>query len=89
MSVKEPCDTGWKERCRTRIKGCDGMIAMLSRNSLRATGQRWEVACAKEEGIPLFGVYIYANDKSSPPEMYGVKKIPWAWEGIRQFIESL
>jgi len=66
MSVKEPWDSGWKERCRTRIKGCDGVIAMLSRNSLRATGQKWEIACAKQEGIPLIGVYMYANDKRSP-----------------------
>jgi hypothetical protein len=40
MSVKVPWDSGWKERCQTRIKGCDGVIAMLSRNTLRATGQR-------------------------------------------------
>jgi hypothetical protein len=31
------------------IKGCDGVNAMLSRNSLRATGQKWEIACAKDE----------------------------------------
>jgi hypothetical protein len=73
MSVKEPWDSGWKERCCTRIKGCDGMIAMLSRNSLRATGQKWEIACAKEDRIALIGVYIHANDKSSQPEMNSVK----------------
>ena len=89
MSVKIPWDSGWKERCRTRIKGCAGMIAMLSRNSLRATGQKWEIACAKQERVPLIGVYLHVNDKSSPPEMNGVKKIPWTWEGIRQFIDSL
>jgi hypothetical protein len=89
MSVKEPWDSGWKQMCRTRIKGCDGVIAMLSRNSLRATGQKWEITCAKEERVPLIGLYVHANDKSSPLEMNGVKKIPWTWEGIRQFIDSL
>jgi hypothetical protein len=89
MSVKEPWDSGWKQRCRTRIKGCDGVIAMLSRISLRATGQKWEITCAKEERVTLIGVYVHANDKSSPLEMNGVKKIPWTWEGIRQFIDSL
>jgi hypothetical protein len=34
-------------------------------------------------------LYIHANDTSSPPEMNGVKKIPWTREGIRQFIDSL
>jgi len=89
MSVKEPWAYNWKERCRTRIKGCDGVIAMLSRNSLRASGQRWEIACAREERIPFIGVYIYTYDKSSPSEMNGVKKISWTWDGIRQFIDSL
>jgi len=89
MSVKVPWDSGWKERCRTRIKGCDGMIAMLSRNSLRATGQRWEIACTKEEKIPLIGLYIRASDQSSPPEISGIRKILWSWKGIQEFIDSL
>lgn len=89
MSVKEPWDSGWKHRCRIRIRGCAGVIALLSRNSLRATGQRWEIACAKEERIPLIGVYVHTNDKSSPPEMNGIKKMPWTWNGIREFIDSL
>ena len=62
---------------------------MLSRNSLRASGQRWETACAREERIPLLGIYIHANDKSSPPEMNGVKKILWTWKGMQEFINSL
>jgi hypothetical protein len=87
--VKETWDSGWKKKCRTRIKGCDGVIAMLSRNSLRATGQKWQIACANEERIPLIGVYIQASDKSSSPEMNDVKKILWSWKSIQEFIDSL
>jgi hypothetical protein len=89
MSVKIPWDSGWKERCRTRIKGCDGMIAMLSRNSLKATGQKWEIACAKAERVRLIGVYIRASDQSSPLEMNGIRKILWSWKGIQEFIDGL
>lgn len=28
MSVKNPWDSAWKTSCRTKIKGCDGMIAL-------------------------------------------------------------
>src|SRR5215213_11870983 len=87
MSVKVPWDSGWKERCRTRIKGCDGMIAMLSRNSLKATGQKWEIACAKAERVRLIGVYIRASDQSSPLEINGIRKILWSWKGIQEFID--
>jgi hypothetical protein len=37
----------------------------------------------------LIGIYIHTNDSSSSPEMNGVKKIPWTWEAIWQFLDSL
>ena len=33
MSVKDPWDSQWKTNCRTKIKGCDGMIALVSKNT--------------------------------------------------------
>jgi hypothetical protein len=29
MSLKEPFDEKWKTQCRSRIKGCDGVIALF------------------------------------------------------------
>ena len=49
MSVKEPYDSGWKDRVRTRIRRSDGVIVLVSENSLISTGQKWEIACAREE----------------------------------------
>ena len=89
MSVKQPWSNSWKTQCRTRIKGCDGVIALLSRNSLSADGQKWEIECAKDEDVPLIGVYIRSSDTSSPTEMNGVKKITWTWDGIANFINGL
>lgn len=40
MSVKEAYDTGWKDRVRTRIRRSDGVIALVSKNSLTSTGQQ-------------------------------------------------
>jgi hypothetical protein len=31
MSVKEPWDSDWKANCRTKIKGCDGVIGIVTR----------------------------------------------------------
>lgn len=89
MSAKEPWSDSWKTRCRTRIKGCDGVIALLSSNSLNADGQKWEIKCAKEEDVTLIGVYIHSDDTSYPSEMSGVKKIKWTWDGIANFIDDL
>lgn len=89
MSVKEPWDSSWKTQCRTRIRGCSGVVVLLSSNSLGATGQRWEISCALEEGIPLIGMYAQKEDQASPPEMNGQKKITWNWNDIASFINGL
>lgn len=89
MSVKEPWDTNWKERCRVRIKGCHGTIVLLSKNSLNASGERWEITCSIGEKVPTIGMYIHATDTSSPPEMAGVRKINWDWSKIAAFIDSV
>ena len=49
FSVKEPWDAKWKTNCRSRIKGCDGVIALISKNTAKADGQLWEIQCAYEK----------------------------------------
>ncbi len=58
MSVKEPWSNSWKTRCRTKIKGCDGVIVLVTKNLKQADGAIWEIKCAKEEKIPVLGVYM-------------------------------
>ena len=49
MSVKDAYDSGWKSKVRARIKRSDGVIALVSKNSLTSSGQKWEISCAKDE----------------------------------------
>lgn len=90
MSVKQPWDEQWKTRCRTKIRGCDGVIALLSKKTTNATGARWEIQCADEEGIPMIGVHIHKDDKGTvPSELSGYKVVEWTWPNIKAFIDSL
>ena len=91
MSVKEPWDSQWKTRCRTKIKGCDGVIALVSKNTKNADGQLWEISCAKEGGVPIRGIYTSSNDRPAtlPAELAGVRVVNWTWENIKSFIDSL
>lgn len=89
FSVKEPWSNAWKTQCRERIRGCHGLIALLSRNSLSADGQRWEISCADAENVPILGIYIDTNQQIAPSEMDGKRKITWSWDGIASFIDSL
>ncbi len=90
MSVKQSWDSSWKTNCRTRIKGCDGVVALISKKTWNADGARWEMKCASEEGIPMLGVHIHSDDKGAiPAELSGCRVIEWTWPGIAAFIDGL
>ena len=86
MSVKQPYDSDWKERVRTRIRRSDGVIALVSKNSLSSSGEKWEIACAKEEKKRLLGIWAYTDDRTN---LEGVHTVVWTWDAISKFIDSL
>ena len=91
MSINEPFDEKWKTQCRSRVKGCDGMIAFVSKNTAKADGAVWEVRTAKEEGVPVIAVYATTDDRPAtlPAEYTGVKKVAWTWDNIKSFLNGL
>lgn len=91
MSVKKPWrEDEWKKRCRTKIKRCDGMIVMLSKNTFHSSGVRWEIKCAKEEGIPVIGIHIKKNNKGAvPPELKGIPIIEWTWDNLSRILNKI
>lgn len=90
MSVKDPWDTAWKTNCRTKIKGCDGVIAFISRNSPGATGECWEIKCAKEESVPLRALWVHKDDKCCKPAELGTSSVyEWTWDNVKSFLDSL
>lgn len=86
MSVKEAYDSEWKAHVRTRIKRSDGVIALVSKNSLSSSGQKWEITCAKEEKKKIRGIWAYKDDRTS---IDGLNTKVWTWDNIKDFIDSL
>jgi hypothetical protein len=86
MSVKEPYDSGWKDKVRTRIRRSDGVIVLVSKNSTSSTGQKWEIDCAKEEGKSIRGIWAYSDDRTT---ISGVTTYVWSDDNISNFIDSL
>ena len=86
MSVKEAYSSEWKERVRTRIRRSDGVIALVSKNSLTSSGQRWEIVCAREEKKRILGIWAYKDDRTN---LEGVRTVVWTWDTIKVFIDSL
>lgn len=86
MSVKEAYDDDWKTKVRTRIKRSDGVIALISEDSLTSTGQKWEIACAEEEAVPILAMWAYSTDRTA---IAGLSPQVWSWTTIANFIDRL
>ena len=86
MSVKQAYDNEWKDKVRTRIKRSDGVIVLVSKNSLISSGQKWEIQCAREEGKKIRGIWAYSDDRT---DVVGVNTKAWSETNISDFIDSL
>ena len=86
MSVKKAYDSNWKEHVRTRIRRSDGVIALVSKNSLTSSGQKWEITCAREEKKKVLGIWAYKDDRTN---LIGVNTMVWTWPTIENFIDNL
>lgn len=86
MSVKEAYLEEWKKRVRTRILRSDGVLVIVSKNSLTSSGQKWEIKCAKEEKKKIRGIWAYKDDRTN---LEGVNTMVWTWPNIANWIDSL
>lgn len=86
MSVKEAYDEEWKKKVRTRILRSDGVLVVVSKNSVSSSGQKWEIQCAKEEKKKVRGIWAYKDDRTDLP---GVNTMVWTWDNIANWIDSL
>lgn len=86
MSVKEAYEDEWKKKVRSRILRSDGVLVVVSKNSLASTGQKWEIQCAKEEKKKIRGIWAYKEDRT---ELAGVTTMVWTWDNIAKWIDSL
>lgn len=89
MSAKEPWDEKWKTNCRSRIKGCDGVIGLISKNTPKATGQLWEIECAYDEKKPVMLMYINEDRPTLPAALKDKRINVWSWANLKGFIEEL
>ena len=86
LSVKERIEDGWKEKVRTRIRRSNGVIALVSKNSLSSTGENWEIQCAIDEKKPIIGIWAYATDRT---RLHAIDIYEWNDHNISSFIDSV
>jgi hypothetical protein len=89
MSVKQPWETDWETKCRSRIKGCDGVIALISKYTPSAVGQLFEIRAAGEEKIPTMLMYSSSDRPTLPSSLNGRLIHVWSWDNIKSFLSKL
>lgn len=58
----------------------------MSKNSLKSSGQQWEIACAKDEKKRMRGIWAYSDDRTN---VEGIATFVWSDKNISDFINSL
>jgi hypothetical protein len=90
MSIKEAISREWKDKARTRIKGCDVVIVVCGQYTDAATGVSAELEIAQEENIPYFLLWG-RNDKTcvKPTVAKSSDKIyNWTWDNLKALING-
>jgi hypothetical protein len=89
MSVKEAYESEWKQRVRMRVRRSDGVIALISSHTPMASGQLWEIECARHEGKPLLGLWIQDGYRTKPTELGTAPVKAWTWDNVASFIDAI
>lgn len=84
MSADNVDTPEWKESVRTEMQHTDGVLVLVSKNSLRSNKQKKELSIAKEDNKRMLGIWTYSHDRT---KLKGIKTVPWTSDAIRKFID--
>jgi hypothetical protein len=88
MSIKEAISQDWKNKARTRIKGCNVVAVICGLHTDQAAGVSAEVEITQEEGVSYF-LLSGRKDKSckKPKAAKSSDKIyNWTWDNLKALV---
>ncbi|MFH0816259.1 MAG: TIR domain-containing protein [Methanobacteriota archaeon] len=88
MSIKEAISEDWKDKARTRIKGCDVAIVLCGEYTDFATGVSAELEITQEENVGYFLLYGRADKICKKPKSAKAsdKLYNWTWDNLKNLI---
>jgi hypothetical protein len=88
-SLRVPFDDRmWKRRVHPLIEGSDLLVLLIGRETHLARGAIWEVECARELSMPIFGVQIKIDAPGCVPDcMRGIPVVSWRFEEIGEQLD--
>jgi hypothetical protein len=81
----------WEAIVKDKINKCNMLIVLVGKTMANATGVAKEIAMAKEQDVPVFGVYVDGANSSSniPDGLQRNRTIAWDWEKIAAAIDQM
>jgi len=80
----------WEDLINAKINKCNLCIVLVGTKTSSAVGVVKEIAFAKQNNIPVFGVYVKGatNSTSLPDGLSRSRTIEWDWEKVASMIDT-
>lgn len=80
----------WEQLIKDKINKCNMLIVLVGKKAYTAKGVIKEIKFAKDQNVPIFGVYIDgANSSTTLPEgLPRYKTVDWDWDKIASAIDQ-
>ncbi len=81
----------WEAIIKNKINNCNMLIVLSGQTMASATGVTKEIGMAKNQDVPVFGVYIDGANTSSnlPNGLARNRTIAWNWASIASAINQM
>ena len=81
----------WEELIENKINKCNMLIVLSGRTMASATGVSKEITMAKNQDVPVFGVYVDGANTSSNllSGLARNRTISWNWDSIANAIDQM
>lgn len=81
----------WEDLIEAKINKCNMLIVLIGKKTYAASGVVKEIELAKNQDVPVFGVYVDNTDISTalPNGLYRNRTIDWDWAKIASAINQV
>ena len=81
----------WEALIKGKISKCNMLIVLSGKTMASATGVSKEITMAKDQNIPVFGVYVDGANTTSnlPTGLARNRTIAWDWDKIAAAVDQM
>jgi CHASE2 domain-containing sensor protein len=81
----------WEKIVKEKINKTNMLIVLVGKTMASATGVAKEIKMAKDQNIPVFGVYVGGADTASnlPDGLARNRTIKWVWDDIAAAVKQM